>query len=89
MVDLIQEHFPETHDYVARDPVLFGDYRNALTEEPRLYEDIVDYDAAKAIFEEVLIIIILNLLDFYMLRKRDLSHRLLLCYLSQNIYKEA
>ena len=53
MVDLVQEHFPETHDYVERDPILFGDYRNALTEEPRLYEDMVDYDAAKAIFEEV------------------------------------
>lgn len=36
-----------------RDPCLFGDYRNTLTEDPRLYEDVVDYDASKAIFEEV------------------------------------
>ena len=37
-----------------RDPSLFGDYRTALEEsEPRLYEDIQDYDAAKALFQEV------------------------------------
>ena len=36
-----------------REPILYGDYRNALNEDPRLYEDTVDYDAAKAIFEEV------------------------------------
>ena len=53
MANLIEEHFPDTFDYVLREPILFGDYRNALTEEPRLYEDLVDYDAAKAIFEEV------------------------------------
>ena len=40
-------------DTVGREPILFGDYRNALTEDPRLYEDIVDYEAAKAIFDEV------------------------------------
>ena len=40
-------------DYALREPTLFGDYRNALTEEPRLYEDMVDYEATKAIFEEV------------------------------------
>ena len=35
-------------DYVMRDPVLFGDYKNALDEsEPRLYEDIQDFEAAK------------------------------------------
>lgn len=35
-----------------RDPILFGDYRTALTEsEPRVYEDIQDYDACKALFQ--------------------------------------
>jgi len=53
MMSLIQEHFADHVEYVEREPILFGDYRNALTEEPRLYEDMVDYDAAKAIFEEV------------------------------------
>ena len=34
--------------------MLFGDYCTALTpEQPRVYEDIQDYDAAKALFEEV------------------------------------
>ena len=41
-------------EYVLRDPVLFGDYRSALEADvPRLYEDIQDYDAAKALFQEV------------------------------------
>lgn len=35
-----------------RDPILFGDYRTALNEfEPRVYEDIQDYDACKALFQ--------------------------------------
>lgn len=38
---------------IMREPCLFGDYRNTLTEDVRLYEDIVDYEASKAIFEEV------------------------------------
>lgn len=34
-----------------RDPILFGDYSNALSEtEPRVYEDLEDYDASKALF---------------------------------------
>jgi dynein heavy chain len=41
-------------EYAMRDPCLFGDFRTALEEsEPRLYEDIQDYDAAKALFQEV------------------------------------
>ena len=40
-----------------RDPLLYGDYRTALTpEQPRVYEDIQDYDVAKGLFEEVRII---------------------------------
>lgn len=40
--------------YVCKDPILFGDYRTTLDEdEPRLYEDIIDYDNAKALFAEV------------------------------------
>lgn len=35
-----------------RDPILFGDYRAALNEaEPRVYEDIQDYEASKALFQ--------------------------------------
>lgn len=42
-------------EYIFRDPILFGDYRNALEMgEPRIYEDIQDYEAAKALFEQIL-----------------------------------
>ena len=41
-------------DYVLRDPLLFGDFRNACNEsEPRYYEDLLDYDAVYYIFLEV------------------------------------
>ena len=37
-----------------RDPLLFGDYRNAINEgEPRIYEDLLDYDAIYYLFQEV------------------------------------
>jgi len=54
MKGLIEGSYSEHKEYVLRDPVLFGDYKNALEEsEPRLYEDIQDFDAAKALFQEV------------------------------------
>ncbi|XP_027024931.2 dynein axonemal heavy chain 10 isoform X2 [Tachysurus fulvidraco] len=52
---LIEEHFKTDLESAMRDPILFGDYRTALTEsEPRVYEDIQDYDACKALFQELL-----------------------------------
>ncbi|XP_017580699.2 dynein heavy chain 10, axonemal [Pygocentrus nattereri] len=52
---LIEEHFKSDLDSTMRDPILFGDYRTALSEsEPRVYEDIQDYDACKALFQEIL-----------------------------------
>ncbi|XP_050408300.1 dynein axonemal heavy chain 10 [Patella vulgata] len=52
---LLEENFKTSVDYITRDPSLFGDYRTALEEsEPRLYEDIQDYDASKALFQEIL-----------------------------------
>ena len=37
-----------------KDPLLYGDYRTALQpEQPRVYEDIQDYEAAKGLFDEV------------------------------------
>lgn len=51
---LLEEHFKSDVEYTCRDPLLFGDFRTALDEgEPRLYEDIQDYEAAKALFQEV------------------------------------
>lgn len=42
-------------DYVMRDPILFGDYRNALNEDdPRLYEDLLDYQAIYFLFREII-----------------------------------
>ncbi|XP_054851851.1 dynein axonemal heavy chain 10 [Eublepharis macularius] len=53
--DLVEEHFKDDVEQVMRDPILFGDFRMALNEsEPRVYEDIQDYDAAKALFQEIL-----------------------------------
>ena len=45
----IREHQFETpSQFAMREPILFGDYRNTLiANEPRLYEDIQDFDASK------------------------------------------
>lgn len=46
------EHFNDDTEAVMRDPILFGDFRTALQEEEaRIYEDIQDYEAAKALFQ--------------------------------------
>lgn len=42
-------------DYIMRDPLLFGDYRNTLNEEEgRYYEDLLDYEAVYFLFQEIL-----------------------------------
>jgi len=54
LVSFVEEYYSEYKEYILRDPVLFGDYKNTFEEsEPRLYEDIQDFDAAKALFQEV------------------------------------
>ena len=51
---LLEENFKIHTEYTMREPSLFGDFRTALDEgEPRLYEDIQDYEACKAVFQEV------------------------------------
>ncbi|XP_033947329.1 dynein axonemal heavy chain 10 [Pseudochaenichthys georgianus] len=53
--NLIEEHFKSDMESIMRDPIIFGDYRTALSDnEPRVYEDIQDYDASKALFQEIL-----------------------------------
>uniref|UniRef100_A0A9L0IQP0 Dynein axonemal heavy chain 10 n=1 Tax=Equus asinus TaxID=9793 RepID=A0A9L0IQP0_EQUAS len=53
--NLIMEHFEDDAEVAMRDPILFGDFRMALhEEETRIYEDIQDYEAAKALFQEIL-----------------------------------
>ncbi|XP_051888343.1 dynein axonemal heavy chain 10 [Pristis pectinata] len=52
---LIEEHFPNVLEQATRNPILFGDYRTFMHEgEPRVYEDLQDYEAAKALFQEIL-----------------------------------
>lgn len=42
-------------EYVMRDPLLFGDYRNAVNEdEIRYYEDMLDYEAVYFLFQEII-----------------------------------
>uniref|UniRef100_A0A7N8Y270 Dynein axonemal heavy chain 10 n=1 Tax=Mastacembelus armatus TaxID=205130 RepID=A0A7N8Y270_9TELE len=53
--NLIEEHFKSDMEAVMKDPILYGDYRSALSEtEPRVYKDIQDYDASKALFQDLL-----------------------------------
>ncbi|XP_056647538.1 dynein axonemal heavy chain 10 [Diorhabda sublineata] len=53
-------------EYAMRDPILFGDYRNASNEtEPRLYEDLLDYEAIYSLFQE--------LIELYNERKEKLN----------------
>ncbi|XP_058137242.1 dynein axonemal heavy chain 10 [Dasypus novemcinctus] len=53
--NLVAEHFNDDLEVVMRNPILFGDFRMALhEEEARIYEDIQDYEAAKALFQEIL-----------------------------------
>ncbi|KAK6624941.1 hypothetical protein RUM44_011805 [Polyplax serrata] len=50
------EEFPEVLEAAMREPLLFGDYRNACAggDEVRLYEDLLDYDAVYFLFQEIL-----------------------------------
>lgn len=51
---LVDDKFRRSTQYIMRNPILFGDYRTALDEaEPRLYEDLQDYEAVKSLFQEV------------------------------------
>lgn len=55
--EVVEEEEPELtdHEYIMRDPLLFGDYRNAMNEdEPRYYEDLLDYDAIYFLLQEII-----------------------------------
>ncbi|XP_063229306.1 dynein axonemal heavy chain 10 [Bacillus rossius redtenbacheri] len=55
IVEVVTSQFPEQAEYALRNPLLFGDYRNALREdEERLYEDLLDYQAISLLFKEIL-----------------------------------
>lgn len=43
------------HEYILRDPLLFGDYRNTVNDaKQRYYEDLLDYEAIYFLFQEIL-----------------------------------
>lgn len=43
-------------EYALRNPLLFGDYRNAVNlAETRYYEDLLDYEAVYFLFQEILL----------------------------------
>ncbi|KAI4469012.1 dynein heavy chain [Holotrichia oblita] len=57
---------PDVLEYAMREPILFGDYRNAVNEEePRFYEDLLDYEAIYFLFQEIM--------DEYNERKEKMS----------------
>jgi dynein heavy chain len=55
---IVTSKFTETPgalDYINKNPIIFGDFRTCLKPtEPRLYEDVGDFDFMKPHFEEVL-----------------------------------
>lgn len=56
LIEAEEEPPPELtdHEFIMRDPLLFGDYRNACNEdEPRYYEDLLDYDAIYFLLREI------------------------------------
>lgn len=60
----IKEYFEPYVDHTLRNPVLFGDFRNALTHntDQRYYEDLLDFEAVFFLFQEVdfLVFILVN-----------------------------
>jgi dynein heavy chain len=52
---LLTEYFSAHVETALKEPLLYGDFRTALNPDmPRVYEDLQDYVATKAIFEEIL-----------------------------------
>lgn len=45
---------PDVVENTLRDPLLFGDFRNAFNEDKiQIYEDVLDYEAVYNLFIEV------------------------------------
>lgn len=50
-----EEEEVDIPEYTMRDPILFGDFRNATNEnETREYEDLLDYPAVYFLFQEII-----------------------------------
>ena len=51
---MLRKYFESEMEYALMDPIIFGDYWAAGTEEEVVYyEDMQDYEVCKAIAEEV------------------------------------
>lgn len=51
----VEEEQVDVIEYAMRDPLLFGDFRNAVNEnEIRYYEDLLDYEAIYYLFQEIM-----------------------------------
>lgn len=45
----------QVNQYIMRDPLLFGDFRHGVVdEEPRVYEDLLDFTAVMHLFKEIM-----------------------------------
>ena len=55
MKELLTDHLTKSQfEKVMRTPILYGDFHKALDEaEPRIYDDLIEYDVVKALFIEV------------------------------------
>jgi dynein heavy chain len=52
---IVLDSFERDEEYITKNPILFGDFRHALQEESaRIYEDLLDFDAIRSIFTEIL-----------------------------------
>lgn len=59
---------PEVIQYSLRDPILYGDFRNACNEEElRFYEDLLDYEAVYSLFLEVKLVLLLYIFSIILL----------------------
>ncbi|MCO5597847.1 hypothetical protein L7F22_051931 [Adiantum nelumboides] len=55
IIDVVGQKHGNDLEYVSKNPILYGDYRNTLNiAEARLYEDMGDYASIKVLFEEIL-----------------------------------
>lgn len=54
MEETLETFFPNEKDEILLNPLIFGDYKNALNEdEKQLYEDYESYENVREIFENV------------------------------------
>lgn len=54
MEETLEIFFPNEKNKVLLDPLIFGDYKNALNEDvAQLYEDYESYENVREIFENV------------------------------------